>query len=119
MAAVAAKGRRAGDVDPRATLPGGCDSVAGVCRHITELRGPQPPATQEEVAAAALQYVRKVTGLRQPPTQPEAAEAYAAAIDEITHATAHLLAAMPPRRQPPATVPPLRRPEVRARLGLG
>jgi hypothetical protein len=90
-----------------------------VCRNITELRGLQPPATEEEVAAAALQYVRKVTGLRQPPTQPDAAEAYAAGVAEVTAVTARLLAAMPARRQPPATVPPLRRPEVRARLGLG
>jgi hypothetical protein len=89
-----------------------------VCRNITELRGLQPPATAEEVAAASLQYVRKVTGLRQPPHDAAAAEAYAAAVAEITHVTSHLLAAMPPRRQPPATVPPLRRPEVRARLGL-
>ena len=89
-----------------------------MCRNITELRGLQPPATAEEVAAASLQYVRKVTGLRQPPTNDAAAEAYAAAVAEITDVTTRLLAAMPPRRQPPATVPPLRRPEVRARLGL-
>jgi hypothetical protein len=89
-----------------------------MCRNITELRGLQPPATAEEVAAAALQYVRKVTGLRQPPTAPDAADAYAAAVAEITDATSRLLGAMPARRQPPATVPPLRRPEVRARLGL-
>ena len=89
-----------------------------MCRNITELRGLQPPATAEEVAAASLQYVRKVTGLRQPPADRAAAEAYAAAVAEITDATSRLLAAMPPRRQPPATVPPRRRPEVRARLGL-
>ena len=89
-----------------------------MCRNITELRGLQPPATAEEVAAASLQYVRKVTGLRQPPTDRAAAEAYSAAVAEITEATGRLLAALPPRRQPPATVPPLRRPEVRARLGL-
>ena len=89
-----------------------------MCRNITELRGLQPPATAEEVAAASLQYVRKVTGLRQPPADGHAAEAYADAVAEITEVTSRLLAAMPPRRQPPATVPPLRRPEVRARLGL-
>jgi hypothetical protein len=89
-----------------------------MCRNITELRGLEPPATAEEIAAASLQYVRKVSGLRQPPTQPDAAAAYDAAVREITEATTRLLAAMPQRRQPPATVPPLRRPEVRARLGL-
>ena len=76
------------------------------------------PATAEEVAAASLQYVRKVTGLTKPPASEAAAEAYAAAVAEITDVTARLIAAMPPRRQPPATVPPLRRPEGRARLGL-
>jgi hypothetical protein len=89
-----------------------------VCRNITELRGLQPPATADEIAAASLQYVRKVTGLRQPPADGDAADAYAAAVAEITDATTRLLHAMPARRQPPATVPPLRRPQVRARLGL-
>lgn len=87
-----------------------------MCRNITELRGLEPPATDEEIAAAALQYVRKVSGVRQPP--PAATEAFERAVAEVTSATATLLRAMPPRRQPPATVPPLRRPEVRARLGL-
>ena len=87
-----------------------------MCRNITTLRGLEPPATVAEVEAAARQYVRKVSGVQQP------SEATAAAVDEavrdIATATAALLAQLPPRRQPPATVPPLRRPEVRARLGL-
>ena len=87
-----------------------------MCRNITTLRGLEPPATVAEVEAAALQYVREVSGVQQP------SEATAAAVDEavrdIATATAALLAQLPPRRQPPATVPPLRRPEVRARLGL-
>ena len=87
-----------------------------MCRNITELRGLEPPATGTEVEAAALQYIRKISGLRQPP--PAATEAYEAAVAEVTAATHRLLAVLPPRRQPPATVPPLRRPEVRARLGL-
>jgi hypothetical protein len=87
-----------------------------MCRNITELRGLQPPATGEEIEAAARQYIRKVSGLRQPP--PGAAVAYEAAIAEVAAVTERLLATLPDRRQPPATVPPLRRPEVRARLGL-
>jgi hypothetical protein len=87
-----------------------------MCRNITELRGLQPPATEDEIEAAALQYVRKVSGLRQPPAA--AAEAFAVAVREVADATRRLLAAVPERRQPPTTVPPLRRPEVRARLGL-
>lgn len=86
-----------------------------MCRNITELRGLEPPATDEEIDAAALQYVRKVSGLRQPPAA--AAEAYAAAVAEVAGATRRLLAAVPDRRQPPTKLPPLRRLEVRARLG--
>ena len=87
-----------------------------MCRNITELRGLEPPATDDEIDAAALQFVRKVSGLRQPPAG--AAGAYATAVAEIAASTRQLLATLPPRKQPPTTVPPLRRPEVRARLGL-
>lgn len=85
-----------------------------MCRNITELRGLQPAATDEEVEAAARQYIRKVSGL----TRPTAAnvDAFEAAVAEVTTTTRRLLSALPPRRQPPKTVPPLRRPEVRARL---
>lgn len=85
-----------------------------MCRNITELRGLEPPATGEEIEAAARQFIRKVSGLRQPP--PAAQEAFEAAVAEVTAVTERLLASLPARRQPPATVPPLRRPEVRARL---
>ena len=87
-----------------------------MCRNITELRGLEPPATDDEIDAAALQYIRKVSGLRQPPVA--ATEAYAKAVEEVAAATRALLAVLPERKQPPTTVPPLRRPEVRARLGL-
>ncbi|CQD11095.1 hypothetical protein BN1232_02056 [Mycobacterium lentiflavum] len=85
-----------------------------MCRNITELRGLQPSATAEEIAAAARQYVRKVSGI----TRPSAAnvEAFEAAVAEVTQTTTRLLESLPPRRQPPKTVPPLRRPEVVARL---
>jgi hypothetical protein len=85
-----------------------------MCRNITELRGLQPAATPEEIAAAARQYVRKVSGV----TRPSAAnaEAFELAVAEVTATTTRLLAALPPRREPPKTVPPLRRPGVVARL---
>jgi len=86
-----------------------------MCRNITELRGLEPPATDEEIEAAARQFIRKVSGLRQPP--PAAHGAFEAAIAEVTATTQRLLAELPARRQPPAALPPLRRPEVRARLG--
>ena len=85
-----------------------------MCRNITELRGLEPPATATEIEAAARQYVRKVSGITRP-TEANA-EAFEAAVAVVTAATARLLAALPARRQPPKTVPPLRRPEVQARL---
>lgn len=88
-----------------------------MCRNITELRGLEPPATEQEIEAAARQYIRKVSGLQKPPAA--AVVAYEEAIAAVAEATTKLLQIVPPRRQPPATVPPLRRPEVRARLGLG
>ena len=85
-----------------------------MCRNITELRGLEPAATDEEVAAAARQYVRKVSGVAKPTDANR--EAFETAVVEVTATTARLLASLPPRRQPPRTVPPLRRPEVRARI---
>lgn len=85
-----------------------------MCRNITELRGLQPPATGEEVGAAARQYVRKVSGLRT--LNDGNRPAFEAAVAEVTAATARLLDRLPERRQPPATLPPLRRPEVVARI---
>ena len=86
-----------------------------MCRNITELRGLQPAATDEEIEAAARQYIRKVSGI----TRPSVAnvDAFEAAVAEVTATTTRLLSELPQRKQPPKTVPPLRRPEVRARLG--
>ena len=86
-----------------------------MCRNITELRGLEPAATHEEITAAARQYVRKVSGITRP--TDAVADAFEAAVAEVAATTARLLAQLPQRRQPPKTVPPLRRPEVRARLG--
>ncbi|EID16653.1 DUF2277 family protein [Mycobacterium xenopi] len=85
-----------------------------MCRNITELRGLVPAASAEEIAAAARQYVRKVSGITHP--SPAGAEAFEAAVTEVAAATTRLLDALPPRRQPPKTIPPLRRPEVQARM---
>ncbi|MCV7018415.1 DUF2277 domain-containing protein [Mycolicibacterium aichiense] len=85
-----------------------------MCRNITELRGLEPPATDEEIAAAARQYVRKVSGITRP--SDAVAEAFEIAVAEVAATTARLLEQLPTRRQPPKSIPPLRRPEVRARL---
>jgi len=85
-----------------------------MCRNITTLRGLEPAATPEEIEAAARQYVRKVSGVQA--ASPATADAVEAAVREVATATTALLGALPPRRQPPPTLPPLRRPEVRARI---
>ena len=78
-----------------------------MCRNITTLRGLEPVATPEEIEAAARQYVRKISGVQS--TSPQTEQAFEHAVVEVTAATANLLAALPPRRQPPPTLPPLRR----------
>lgn len=85
-----------------------------MCRNITELRGLEPPASTEEIEAAARQYVRKVSGLSKVPATVH--DAFEAAVRDVTATTTLLLDQLPARRQPPPTVPPLRRPEVRARI---
>jgi hypothetical protein len=85
-----------------------------MCRNITTLRGLEPPATTEEIEAAARQYVRKVSGITRPTAGTE--EAFEHAVARIARVTEQVLGDLPPRRQPPKTVPPLRRPDVRARL---
>ena len=86
-----------------------------MCRNITTLRGLQPVATPEEIEAAARQYVRKVSGVQS--TSPQTEEAFERAVTEVTEATAKLLAALPDRRQPPPTLPPLRRIAAKAAAG--
>ncbi|MBF6349816.1 MULTISPECIES: DUF2277 domain-containing protein [Nocardia] len=78
-----------------------------MCRNITVLRGLEPAATEEEIYAAALQYVRKVGGLSglSSATKPAVDKAVAA----VAEATTALLTELPDRRVPPATEPPLRR----------
>jgi hypothetical protein len=84
-----------------------------MCRNITTLRGLEPPATSDEIRAAALQYVRKVSGVQT--VTPRTAEAVEQAVDLVAEATARLLGQLPPRQQPPATIPPLRRLAQRSR----
>jgi hypothetical protein len=60
-----------------------------MCRNIRQLHNFEPPASTDEVTAAALQFVRKVSGS----TKPSAAnqEAFDRAVHEIAHVTQHLL----------------------------
>jgi hypothetical protein len=63
-----------------------------MCRSIKTLRRPEEPATEEEVHAAALQFVRKVSGYRVP--SKANAEAFDSAVDEIAEASRRLLEAV-------------------------
>jgi hypothetical protein len=60
-----------------------------MCRNIRTLHNFEPPASEEEIRAAALQYVRKVSGQNRPSQANEAA--FARAVDEVTAATSRLL----------------------------
>ena len=60
-----------------------------MCRNIRPLNNFEPPATRDEVTAAALQYVRKVSGTTRPSAANQAA--FDQAVREIAHITEHLL----------------------------
>jgi len=60
-----------------------------MCRNIRQLNNFEPPATSDEVRAAALQYVRKVSGMNKPSQANE--QYFNEAVNEIAHVTAHLL----------------------------
>ena len=72
-----------------------------MCRNIRTLHNFEPPATPEQVQASALQFVRKIAGFTRPSKANE--DAFARAVDEVTHAAHHLLAALvtnaPPRNR--------------------
>lgn len=64
-----------------------------MCRSIKTLRNAEIPATEEEIRAAALQFVRKVSGYRKPSKVNEAA--FERAVDEVAEATEKLLKNLP------------------------
>jgi hypothetical protein len=70
-----------------------------MCRNIHTLYNYDPPATEEEVHDAALQYVRKISGFTKPSRANE--EAFARAVDEVAEASRRLLDSLvttaPPR----------------------
>jgi hypothetical protein len=61
-----------------------------MCRNIQTLFNFEPEASRDEVRAAALQYVRKISGFTKPSQANE--EAFNRAVDEVAHASMHLLA---------------------------
>lgn len=67
-----------------------------MCRSIKRLRTIEGVATEEEIRAAARQFVRKVSGMQQP--APKHADAFEAAVDVITNASRDLLGTLPPSK---------------------
>ncbi len=72
-----------------------------MCRNIRTLFNFEPPVTDEEIRAASLQFVRKISGFTKPSKANEAA--FMTAIDEVAAASARLLRALetnaPPRNR--------------------
>jgi hypothetical protein len=72
-----------------------------MCRNIKTLHNFAPPATDDEIRASSLQFVRKLSGFTKPSQANE--EAFNRAVDEIAHAAHHLLDALvtnaPPRNR--------------------
>jgi hypothetical protein len=79
-----------------------------MCRNIKPLFNFEPPVTEDEVRASALQYVRKVSGTTKPSKANE--EAFNRAVEEVTRCTRELLASLVTH------APPRDREEVSARL---
>lgn len=78
-----------------------------MCRNIKTLFNFEPPVTDQEVRAASLQFVRKITGFNKPSKANEAA--FAAAIDEVAAVSARLLSSLE------TTAPPKNREEEAAK----
>jgi hypothetical protein len=66
-----------------------CDEVVCMCRNIKILFNFDPPVTEEEIRAASLQFVRKITGFHKPSKANEAA--FQAAVDEVAAVASRLL----------------------------
>jgi hypothetical protein len=69
-----------------------------MCRNIRTLYNFDPPASQDEVHAAAVQYVRKISGFSKPSRANEAA--FERAVEAVTHASMHLLHDLQTTAQP-------------------
>ncbi len=90
-----------------------------MCRNIKPLYNFEPPATQDEVHAAALQFVRKITGFNKP-SQANAA-AFNAAVEDIAQVAAQLLATLETSATPKTREEEAARAKARAarRFGIG
>lgn len=78
-----------------------------MCRNIAALRGLEPPVTAQEVEAAAVQFVRKVTGVTSGPLLNS--PVFERAVRSIAAATTQVLTELPARTRPPRNTPASRR----------
>jgi hypothetical protein len=69
-----------------------------MCRNIRTLHNFEPPATDEEIRAASLQYVRKISGFTKPSRANEAA--FERGVDDVAEASRRLLDALVARAEP-------------------
>jgi hypothetical protein len=88
-----------------------------MCRNIKTLFNFEPPATEEEIAAASLQYVRKVTGFNKPSKKNEAA--FDSAVEDIANITERLLASLETAASPKDREEETARAKARAALRFG
>lgn len=88
-----------------------------MCRNIKQLHNFEPPASDDEVRASALQYVRKVSGTTKPSKANEAA--FERAVDAVTQATRELLGALTTKAPPRSREVEAERARERARLRYG
>ena len=88
-----------------------------MCRNIRPLNNFEPPATTDEVTAAALQFVRKVSGTTKPSQANQAA--FDRAVHEIAHITQHLLDELVTTAPPKTRAVEAEKARARARLRYG
>ena len=69
-----------------------------MCRSIKSLRNQEPPVTDADIHAAALQFVRKVSGYRKPSKHNEVA--FNSAVADVSHTVEHLLAYLQTNKKP-------------------
>jgi hypothetical protein len=88
-----------------------------MCRNIKTLFNFEPPATEEEISAASLQYVRKVTGFNKPSRKNEAA--FDGAVEDIARITERLFASLETAASPKDREEEAARAKARAALRFG
>jgi len=88
-----------------------------MCRNIKTLYNFEPPATEEEIKAASLQYVRKVTGFNKPSKMNEAA--FYSAVEDIARISERLLASLETTASPKDREEEAARTKARSALRFG